>query len=272
MAADLHIHTTISDGTDTPEQIVKQALALGLDAIAITDHDIMDGAIIASRVATGKNITVLSGVEISCYYNTDEVHILGYFDQVVSSELTKTLAEMRNFRWQRAKLIVEKLKHVGINIKWQRIREIAGDGSVGRPHIADALVEKKIVPNRETAFKKYIGTGCPAYVPRKKISPIEAIDLITQSKGVAVLAHPGTINSQFFSQIGQWIKHGLHGIEVWHPHHSVMQSQYFLNQAKALDLIPTGGSDYHGLKHASCNSLGAVTAPMESVERIIELL
>jgi hypothetical protein len=272
MAADLHIHTTISDGTDTPEQIVNKALSVGLEAIAITDHDIMDGAVIAKEAAHDNKIIVLSGVEISCYYNEVEVHILGYFNNIENPQLLETLEEMRNFRWQRAKGIVEKLNNIGINIDWQRVQEIAGEGSVGRPHIADTLVEKKVVPNRESAFKKYIGIGCPAYIPRKKITPIEAINLIYQANGVAVLAHPGTVNNEVFLDIGQWIEHGLRGIEVWHPHHSPMQSQYFLNQANKLSLIPTGGSDYHGDKHSSCNCLGAVTAPIESVRRIQEQL
>lgn len=270
MPADLHIHTTVSDGTDTPVDILNKALNLGLKAIAITDHDIMEGAVVAQQQAKGKNIEVLAGVEISCYYQEREVHVLGYFNNIKDSELSDTLAEMREFRLVRAWEMVNRLKRMGIDIRWKRVRQLAGEGSIGRPHVADALVEQGYIPNRESAFKKYIGYGCPAYVPRKKMSPVEAIELIGDANGIAVLAHPGIINKKMpFKDL---MKHGLKGIEVWHPHHSSLQTQYFLNLTQKLGLIPTGGSDYHGTKHASCNSLGLVTAPMETVVCIKEIL
>ncbi|MBM7854482.1 putative metal-dependent phosphoesterase TrpH [Desulfohalotomaculum tongense] len=270
MPADLHIHTTVSDGTDTPAQVVERALSLALQAIAITDHDTIDGVAAARQAAEGKSIDVLAGVEISCYYNNSEVHILGYFKEPNHPQLVSALQEMRDYRLIRAQKMVDKLNAMGCDIKWSRVQEIAGEGTVGRPHIADALVERNIVPNREAAFKEYIGRGCPAYVPRKKIAPTEAIKLISQSGGIPVLAHPGTVTS--IDMLPWLINCGLKGIEVWHPHHSPLQCQYYLKQAEKWNLIPTGGSDYHGKKHDLCNRLGAVTAPMESFKRIRDLL
>ncbi|WP_031514507.1 PHP domain-containing protein [Desulfofalx alkaliphila] len=270
MAADLHIHTTISDGSDTPEQVVNRALELGLQYIAITDHDIVDGVNLARIEARGKGIEVLAGVEISCFYGENEIHVLGYFKQPNHPELLAVLDEMRDYRLIRAQKIIDKLSGLGLNIKWERVQELAGEGSLGRPHIADALVEKGFIPNRETAFKKYIGRGCSAYVPRKKISPVDAIKLISRAGGVPVLAHPGTGECGYI--LPELIEHGLKGLEVWHPHHSPIQRQYYLKQCQEKGLIPTGGSDYHGAKHHSCNCLGSVTAPMESVRRIKELL
>jgi len=270
VSADLHIHTTISDGSDTPQQVVEQALNIGLTAIAVTDHDILEGALIAKRVAVGKKIEVYTGVEISCYLGEAEVHVLGYFDSVNSSALNNTLAEMREYRLERAQMMISKLERIGVNISWEKVLKLAGEGTVGRPHIADALVEQGYITNRESAFKKYIGYGCPAYVPRKKITPMEAIELICAAKGVAVLAHPGTIRIPY--SIRTFVSCGLKGIEVWHPHHNPLQTQHYLKLANRWNLIPTGGSDYHGSRHASCNRLGAVTAPMESVQRIREVL
>lgn len=266
MAADLHIHTTISDGTETPRQIVHHALALGLKTIAITDHDIIDGYFFAQDEAADKNIEVLAGVEISCFADEQEIHILGYFAEPQHPELTHVLAEMRRFRVTRGQLIVDKLKQMGIELDWQTIIEIAGEGSVGRPHIADALVQKGLVSNREEAFKKYLDRGCPAFVPRKKVTPIEAIKLISRAKGVAVFVHPGAAGS--VELLRELAEQGLKGVEVWHPHHSLLQSEYYLKLTKEMGLIPTGGSDYHGAKHKTCNRLGAFTAPMESVTLI----
>lgn len=270
MAADLHIHTTISDGTDAPEQVVNRAISLGLEAIAITDHDNVDGVVPARLEAWGKKIEVIAGVEISCYHNNTEFHILGYFDKPDHPELLELLSEMRQFRVLRANRIIDKLNSLGLSINYDRVKEIAGDGTVGRPHIADALVEKGYIQNREGAFKKYIGKDCPGYVPRKKIKPVEAIELINRTNGVPVLAHPGI--SGCADLLKEFVASGLKGIEVWHPHHSSLQTQYYLEQARIFRLIPTGGSDYHGERHDSCNSLGAITAPMESVNRIKDLL
>ncbi len=266
MGADLHIHTTISDGSETPEEIVNHALSLGLNAIAITDHDIVDGVLPARREAAGKNIEVLAGVEISCDFKDQEVHILGYFAEPNHPELVAVLDEMRRFRLKRAHLMVNKLQSLGFDIDWQLVEEIAGEGSVGRPHIADALVQLEVVADRESAFRNYIGRGCPAYVPRKKITPVDAIKLINRAKGVAVIAHPGALGH--YSILNELTDEGLAGIEVWHPHHSLLQSDYYYKQAKRMKLIPTGGSDYHGSKHQTCNRLGAFTAPKESVALI----
>ncbi|MCD5406067.1 MAG: PHP domain-containing protein [Desulfotomaculum sp.] len=266
MSADLHIHTNFSDGTDTPVEIITKALLLGLKTIAITDHDIMDGLVGAWQAAQGKKIEVLAGVEMSCYYDRREIHILGYFAEMNNAELIATLDEMCKFRISRAKLIIDKLRTMGLDIEWSKVQRISGSGSVGRPHIADALVEKGIVSSREAAFKKYIGVGCPAYIPYEKMCPAKAIKLISRAKGVAVLAHPAI--SKCADILPELIEYNLKGIEVWHPGHTWLQQEYYFRQTQKWHLIPTGGSDYHGEKHKFCNRLGAATAPSSSVNRI----
>lgn len=266
----MHVHTTISDGTDTPQQVVERGLNIGLTAIAITDHDIIAGALEAKQGAVGKNIEVIVGVEISCYLDEAEVHVLGYFDQIKDSALTRKLAKMQAVRLERAQIIIDKLNKMGIAITWDEVQALAGEGTVGRPHIADAMVAQGYISNRELAFKKYLGYGGPAYATRKKITPTEAIQLICDANGVAVLAHPGTIRTSY--SIETMVASGLKGIEVWHPHHNQLQTNHYLMLSRQLNLIPTGGSDYHGVKHATCNKLGAVTAPPESLDRIKETI
>ena len=216
MKADLHLHTTASDGRLEPKDLVKLAAKIGLDVIAITDHDTVDG-VLPSLIAAEDypSLTVIPGLEISTDVSDGEVHILGYFIDYTSRELGSALERFRNSRQGRARGMVSRLGDLGLDIDWQRVEEIAGDGSIGRPHIARAMLEKGYIATFEEAFNKYIGHGGPAYVAREKMLPEEAVELILRSQGLPVLAHPFTVNDPE-TMIRNLNKVGLIGIEAYY--------------------------------------------------------
>lgn len=266
MLVDLHIHTTASDGTDSPEKVVLRAKAMGLKAIAITDHDTVEGVEPALEVGRLHEIEVIAGVELGAEYLGKEIHILGYLIEIDNCKLKDKLKVLLDERKNRIRKMIRKLQDLGISIKFEKASAISGAGSIGRPHLAAALVEEGVVKTIAEAFEKYIGTGCPAYVPRYKLSPLEAISLIRAAGGVPVLAHPGQNNS------GQHIKifkaAGLAGLEVYHPAHSREQECYYHRLAGEYELIVTGGSDYHGPRYKAGNRLGSVTVPYSVVNEI----
>jgi len=268
---DLHIHTTASDGRFTPAEIVRKAQENGLAYIAITDHDSVDG-VIQAREAAGRfpGITVISGVEINTDIPSGELHILGYLVDCDNQELTVTLERLRNSRVERAKKIVAKLQGLGVNIGYQRVQELAGEGSIGRPHIAQAMLEKGYIATFKEAFIKYLGHGGPAYVGRDKITPAEATQLILRAQGIPVLAHPFTIENPE-PLISELKSEGLMGLEVYYGSHSTEQVQESLRMAQKYDLVPTGGTDFHGLDTLMELPLGGVEVPLESVERLLAL-
>lgn len=266
MAVDLHIHTTVSDGADTPEEIVQKALAIGLEAIAISDHDSMSGVCPARAAARGTGLEVLPGVEMNSYYESKEIHLLGYLIDPLNEQFAVKLQQLQLDRLQRAAKIIDKLAALDLRIDLERVLEIAGGGSVGRPHIAEAMVEAGIVPNREAAFQKYIGSLGPAYVPRTRITPVEAVSLIKAAGGVPVLAHPGV--SGCSEIIPELQAAGLMGLEVYHTNHKPLMVDYYLKIARDYHLIVTGGSDYHGAGHGSCNQLGRATVSYQAVEQL----
>lgn len=267
---DLHIHTTASDGRFTPAEIVQKALASGLSYIAITDHDSIDGIIPAQEAARNNDqITVIGGVEINTDILSGELHILGYYIDTGSVELKTTLERLRNSRIDRANKMIAKLRDLGINIDYHRVRELAGTGSIGRPHLAQAMLEKGYISNFKEAFIKYIARGGPAYVERDKITPTEAMQLILRAKGIPVLAHPFTF--EVTETIISGLKAaGLIGLEVFYNSYTREQVQELLRLAKMFDLIPTGGSDFHGLDTLNELPLGTVEVPLESVKQIME--
>ena len=192
---DLHLHSTASDGRLAPADVVRQAAEQGLNIIAITDHDTVDG--IAPALAAAKDFTqlkVIPGIELSTDVPQGEVHVLGYFIDYINREFQVTLEKLRNSRLERAQGMIVKLRSFGIHIDWERVREIAGTGSIGRPHIAQAMLEKGYITSLKEAFDKFIGREGPAYVEREKMSPDEAVELVLQVKGLPVLAHPFTVN------------------------------------------------------------------------------
>ncbi len=268
---DLHVHTTASDGKFTPSDIVRKSAALGLTVISICDHDTVNG--IAEALTAAQNFSglrVIPGVEISTDVPHGEVHVLGYFIDYFDEKLLTKLEKMRNSRQIRAQRMVEKLGSLGIHIEWQRVREIAGSGAIGRPHVAQAMVEKGYITSPKEAFAKYIGRDGPAYVEREKLTPVETVELILQSKGLPVLAHPMTLNEPE-SMVIELKAAGLVGVEAYYDGHAAEDVESMVSLAKRHNLIATGGSDYHGQDESNETMIGGANVPLESAERLITL-
>ena len=267
--ADLHVHTTASDGTLTPEQTVREAARIGLGAVGIADHDTVDG--IAPGIAAGRQlgVIVVPAVEINTDFGKDEIHILGYYIDYKSPALNAHLSRLRNERAERGRRIVERLNEMGLNVNLDRVFQIAGKGSVGRPHIARAIVEAGYASSMNGAFGKYLIRGAPAYVPRHKLTPSQAIDIIREAGGVAVLAHPG--NSKCDELIPELVKAGLQGIEAYHTDHSSAKTRHYIEIARRYGLVATGGSDSHGPNNLKTVPIGHVTVDLTVVDKLREL-
>jgi len=267
---DLHIHSKASDGLFSPEVIVRKAAALGMRVISLTDHDTVNGVSDALNAARNyPDMRVIPGVEISTDVTHGEIHILGYFIDYSSPELLLKLAAMRNSRVERAKKMIAKLAGLGKNIEWSRVQELAAGSTVGRPHIAQALLEKGYIGTFKEAFDLYIGRDGPAYVERDKMTPVEAARLITRAGGFPVFAHPLTFND-YETMTAELLTAGLVGIEAYYKNSSPDEIKRVLALAQKHRLIPTGGSDYHGIEANEVN-IGGVEVPLESAERLTTL-
>lgn len=243
---DLHIHTDHSDGLQTPGEAVDSGLTLGLKAISITDHDVVTGVIEAREYASGKDIEVVTGIELSASKENDDVHILGYFLDPTHDELCQTIERFRRIRLERGKKMVERLAAIDIVFDFDAIVEKAGKAAIGRPHLAEALVEGGFVSNYNEAFRKYLGLHGPVYVPKAKITPAAAIELLHKAGGIAVMAHPGLTNEDHM--IEEMTAAGLDGIEIFHPTHKAADRKRYRRLAEKLGLVCTGGSDSHNRK------------------------
>ncbi|MGE5423135.1 MAG: PHP domain-containing protein [Ignavibacteriales bacterium] len=244
---DLHIHTTASDGLFTPAQVIDMATELGLTGIAITDHDTMSGLKIAADCLKSNKISldVIPGIEINTDVEIGEVHILGYYVDANNQAMCQRLMEIKSARRQRALVMIEKLADLGMFIMVDEVEKRAKGDLIGRPHIAMVLKERCYVKSVKEAFDMYIGQGRPAYAPRYKFPPEEAIALIHQAGGAAVLAHPGLIKDA--RTIDEIIALGIDGIEVFYPEHDHLQITHYKNLADSNKLLITGGSDFHGM-------------------------
>ncbi len=268
---DLHIHTTASDGRFSPAEVIRKSAALGLTVISICDHDTVDGIAMALEAAKAfPGLRVIPGVEVSTDVPHGEVHVLGYFIDYFDPELLATLQRMRNSREIRAQRMIAKLGSLGIHIGWERVREIAGSGAIGRPHIAQAMVEKGYISAPKEAFARYISRNGPAYVEREKLTPVETVELILRSRGLPVLAHPTTLPEPE-PMVIELKAAGLVGIEAYYDGHSAEEIKNMLNLADRHNLIATGGSDYHGLDDSAETMIGGADVPRESAERLIAL-
>jgi predicted metal-dependent phosphoesterase TrpH len=268
---DLHIHSTASDGRYSPAEIVSRAAAGGLAVIALADHDTVDGIIPALEAAkTFPWLKVIPCVEISTDVPDGEVHVLGYFIDYTDPELQATLERMRNSRRERAQKMVARLNDLGIHIEWERVREIAGGSAFGRPHVAQAMLEKGYIDSLKEAFTRYIGRNGPAYVEREKMTPVEAVELIVKSSGLPVLAHPFTVPDPEVL-VAELKEAGLAGIEAYYGGYTVQEIEKLVHLASKYGIITTGGSDYHGLDDNNETMLGGVDVPLESAERLIAL-
>ena len=269
MHVDLHSHTTVSDGVLTPEELVDHAARKGLRFLAITDHDSTDGLERAvARSGRYPSLTVIPGVELSADVKGSEVHILGYLDTFEDSGFQEEMKKFRDGRVGRAREMVEKLAKLGVEVDWERVKEIAGDGAVGRPHVAQALEERGHVGSVQEAFDLYLGNGRPAYVGREKLKPGDAIRLIQSVGGKAVLAHP-SFTRNVESLLPSMKAEGLAGMEVYYARYTPEMISRMKRLADKHELIPCGGSDYHGPGLGPDIDLGDVDVPESSVHRLL---
>ncbi|KPL01125.1 MAG: hypothetical protein AMJ91_01590 [candidate division Zixibacteria bacterium SM23_73_3] len=262
---DLHIHTTASDGLLTPVEVVEIAKKEGLSVISITDHDTIDGYQAAKKRAEELGIELIPGVELSISHRGEDFHLLGYLIDYENPEFVKKINSFQEERRVRGEKMVEKLNELGIDLSMETVKNIAGKGAVGRPHLADALLKEEFVHTYEEAFARYLGYHAQAYVPKRFLTPQEGVDLIHLVRGVAVLAHPGTCRSQH--AIYDFLQLGLDGIEAYHHKHDRETAQQYKNLAKKLGLIYTGGSDCHGRRGGKI-LIGTVNVPYRCLEML----
>ena len=267
--ADLHCHTTASDGLLSPTELVQLAAKLGLKGIAITDHDTIQGWKEAEKAGANYQIRILKGIELNTTWYGKEVHILGYEVDSSSNHLTDKLRVLRNAREERMVEILGRFKDLGINISVDEVQRFSHGESIGRPHIAQALIERGYVRSIKEGFDLYLGTGAPAYVPRYKLTPEEGIHLIRDAHGVAVLAHPGVLRLE--KGIPAWVKAGLQGIEVLHSQHNRDDEKRYLEIAEEYGLLTTGGSDFHGEASKPGVNLGGWGVPLDVMQQILDL-
>lgn len=249
MRIDLHTHSTASDGTDTPAELVRSAAAAGLDVVALTDHDTVGGHAEAIA-ALPEGLTLVTGAELSCRTDGVGLHMLAYLFDPEEPELARERELVRDDRVPRARAMVGKLRELGVPVTWEQVSRIAGDGSVGRPHVATALVELGVVPDVSAAFTPdWLANGGRAYVEKHELDPFEAVRLVKAAGGVTVFAHPlavkrGDVVSE--DVIARLAEAGLDGIEVDHMDHDEPTRARVRGLAAELGLLPTGSSDYHG--------------------------
>ncbi|MFI8714247.1 PHP domain-containing protein [Brevibacillus brevis] len=270
LMADLHTHTKASDGTCEPAENVRLAKEAGLAALAITDHDTVAGIPEAMEAARALDVEIIPGVEVSSVGKGQDIHVLGYFVPYEDPAFEERLFRLRETRHERNQLLIARLQELGIDISLEKVyrRKQGTDKNIGRPHIAEELMELGVVSTIAEAFDKYLGKGGAAYVNPPRITPQEAITLIKEAGGVAVLAHPGLYDDDELVQ--ELIVFGLDGIEVNHPDNDEVQKMRYSKWAAQYGLVVTGGSDFHGWRreepfHAM---LGSHTAGMDAVEQL----
>ena len=262
--ADLHLHTTYSDGALSTREVVERARRAGLTTISITDHDHTGAIEEASDVGKQLGVKVVSGVELSASVDGKDIHILGYFFDPTNHQLLEHLSYFRAERLKRAERIVEKLHALNLPLPFKVVLDQAGPGAVGRPHIANALLEQGLTGTYHEAFLKYLGDGKPAYEPKSLVSPREAIALIASAGGLSFIAHPGNLIEE--KLLLGLINEGVDGIEVIHPSHSPERVAHYSGIVSEYYLLASGGSDFHGGKKNDSEALGKFHIPEKRVE------
>ena len=263
--ADLHLHTQFSDGTFTPEELVLRAQNAGLACIALTDHDTVEGCARAAAACAAVKMEFISGAELTAEHEDTEVHILGYFLDPQNRVLLDRIAKFQSVRQNRIHEMCAALNRLGIPLKAASVFALANCRSPGRPHVARALVQEKLIGNLDEAFEKYLKKGRPAWVPKTKMSALESVQLIHEAGGLAVMAHPGLNRTDDI--IPGLVDAGLDGIECFHTKHSTVMSERYLELAEKYDLLVPGGSDCHGFSKKQ-PLIGTVRLPYEHVERL----
>ncbi|GBF11114.1 PHP domain-containing protein [Tepidibacillus infernus] len=273
MRADLHSHSTASDGLNAPADNVKLAKEAGLAALGVTDHDSVSGIDEAIEMAEKIGIEVVPGIEMSTVEKGQDIHVLGYFIRYQDKEFLNTLDELQKARDKRNEMIIVKLNELGIQITLDEVKKkIRREGAnVGRPHIAEVLIEKKVVDTMEEAFDLYLGKKGKAYVNPIRISPEEGIDIIKKAGGVPVLAHPGLYDDD--EMVVRLIKYGLKGIEAFHPDHDEEAEKRYQEMGETYGIIVTAGSDFHGSRNGEMfhAPIGTKMVPYQVVERLKNL-
>ena len=244
MAVDFHAHTNASDGSLSPEELVRRAITKGLTALAITDHDSVEAIPRALRAAKSSSLLLIPGVELSAVYENLDVHVLGYFVDYTDQHFLARLEELRVARQERAADMVKALHEAGFDVTIDEVLRLAEEGAVGRSHVARVLVDKGHAPSVAEAFDLYIGRGRPYYVPKPSTTPALAVRTILDAGGVPVLAHPSITGAE--SLIPQLAEVGLAGVEAFHAEHTQEQAESLVRVAREHGLIVTGGSDHHG--------------------------
>ena len=267
--AELHCHTTASDGFYPPSELVHVARLRDLRVIAITDHDTIDGHAEALAAGEAHGVTVVPGIEISSLSAQGEVHVLGYGLQPADDATRQQIASLRSSRESRAKRILANLEALGKPVSFERVKELAGDAMLGRPYIATAMVEAGHVKTKQQAFDEYLAEGQPAFAPNDALTPAEAVDLIHRARGLAVMAHPALYKGDLMSVFGDMLAHGLDGIEVYYPLHTPEQSQTYAALARQHNLLVTGGSDFHSPLRDTELALGSIRLPEGAVDALL---
>lgn len=274
---DLHTHTVMSDGTTTIEDNVRVALELGLEGLGVTDHDTTEPFARARTAAEGTGLELVLGTEFSAEHDGSSVHVLGYWVDPAYQPLQDEMDRLRNERYRRAEEIVAKFHGLGIDVSFDRVRELAGEAPIGRPHIARAVVETGAVEEMQEVFDRYLADGGPAYVPKYAVDPVTAVQLIRRAGGVAVLAHPALYSARARADgtrgiadalVEEMAAAGMAGIEADHPAHEDEERDRYRDLARPLGLVVTAGSDFHG--EAKDLALGEATTPRYRVEQLRE--
>ena len=275
---DLHTHSTHSDGTYSPEELINLAKKIGLKGLALTDHDTISGLKEAFEYANQVNLPFLCGIEISIKYEKNgHFHLLGYFLSPEIPELDSVLQKLKEARKNRNKKLIEKLQNIGIDITYEELLNL-GKGEIGRPHIANLLVKKKVVKNVQEAFDKYLKKGAIAYVPKALLTPEEGIAIITKAKGIPVLAHPISLalsEEELFDYLKYLKDLGLKGVEAYYSEHTREFTNFLLDCAKKLNLCVTGGSDFHGENKPDIKlgtGFGNLRVPEECFTNLVNML
>jgi predicted metal-dependent phosphoesterase TrpH len=269
-SGDFHTHSTRSDGVRTPTELVDLAYEGGVRVLALTDHDTLDGMKeAAAAAARHPGLMLVPGVELSCDVPGTEVHILGYFINREDAELQHQLETFRAGRIDRAQRIVTALDRLGVPIEWERVQEIAGEASVGRPHIAQALLERGHIATFAEAFDRFIGRDGPAYSERAKLEPAEAIAMIGRAGGIAVFAHPG-FTKEYEQVAAELAAAGLFGLEAYYKHYDPELVASLAALAERLGLFALGGSDYHGIEREDERQPGAIPLPDAVVDAFLD--
>ena len=263
--ADLHLHTQFSDGTYSPEELVSQALLHGLVALALTDHDTVEGCPRTANACGAARIEFIPGTELTAEQNGNELHILGYFIDIQNPELLSEIGKFQQVRQDRIREMVARLNRLNVPLEAEAVFALANCRAPGRPHVARALVQAGLCASLDEAFERFLKKNRPAFVPKFKMSAADAIELIHGAGGVAVMAHPGLNRTD--EVIPGMVEAGLDGIECFHTKHSAAIAERYLELADRFRLLVTGGSDCHGLSKGK-PLIGTVKLPYEHVERL----